>query len=160
VMSCEGCSVGRDDVEICNGVDDNCNGVIDADCEVGDCQPTLLVTGSTPSSPGCIDFPVMAGSTGVIIFPCEGGPVTAQLGAVSFSGSVTNGFVSLDGTAIIPGNESPDGCTWETSHHIEGALSAVTLSYSYSEMVISGGMDCWAPCTETGTVAVQWVVGR
>ena len=47
-----------------------------ADCEVGDCKPTLIVTGSTPSSPNCIDEPVTMGSEGTIEFPCQGGPVT------------------------------------------------------------------------------------
>ena len=158
VMTCAGCSVGKNNVEICNGIDDNCNGIIDADCEVGDCQPTLLVTGSVASDPGCIDFPVMAGSTGVIEYPCGGGPVTATLGGIQFTGDVTNGFVSLDGVVIIKPPETPDGCVWQTSHHIEGEVSTGEMSYSYSEMVLSGD-NCWSPCTETGTVSVQWIPG-
>ena len=86
LMTCDGCKKsGPEKVEICNGVDDNCNGSIDSDCETGDCNPTLLVTGSTPSSPNCVDFPVTAGSLGAIEYPCAGGPVTATLGGVSFS---------------------------------------------------------------------------
>jgi hypothetical protein len=72
LMECTGCSLGDDDREICNGVDDNCNAIVDSDCEVGDCEPTLVVTGSTPSSPGCIDFPVTAGSEGTIQYPAPG----------------------------------------------------------------------------------------
>jgi hypothetical protein len=159
IMTCAGCTVGPDTLEVCNGFDDNCNGIIDSDCEVGNCQPTLIVTGSTPSDPGCIDFPVEAGSTGTIEYPCGGGPVTAQLGSVSFTGSVTNGFVSLDGTAIIPGNQSPDGCTWKTSHHIQGVIGSGMLAYSYSEMVIiiPPGVSCWQPCTEVGDVKIDWL---
>ena len=155
VMTCNGCTAGPNNVETCNGVDDNCNGVIDADCEVGDCQPTLLVIGSRPSSPNCIDFPVEAGSTGIIEYPCGGGPVTASLGTISFSGSVTNGAVDLHGIADVLG---PDGCTWETDHHIFGNIPDGTLSYGYEEFVIIAGPDfCWQPCTETGSVSVQWV---
>jgi len=157
VMTCDGCSAGPDILEVCNGVDDNCNGIVDADCEVGDCEPTLFVTGSTPSSPSCIDFPVEAGSTGVIEYPCGGGTVTANLGGVPFSGSVTNGFVSIDGVANVLG---PDGCTWETDHHIEGNIPSGHLTYHYAEHVVSAGNPphfCWSPCTEKGTVDIQWI---
>jgi hypothetical protein len=155
VMTCNGCSMGPNKVELCNGLDDNCNGIIDADCEVGDCKPTLVVTGSTPSSPNCIDFPVEKGSTGLIQYPCGGGPVTAQLGSVQFSGSVTNGVVSLDGTVLIQG---PDNCLWKTSHHISGTIYQGQLNYSYAEAVIDmqGQPSCWSPCTETGTVKIKW----
>jgi hypothetical protein len=155
IMSCAGCSLGDPNVELCNGIDDNCNGIIDADCEIGDCQPTLVVTGSTPSSPGCVDFPVVAGSEGVIQFPCGGGVVTASLGAVDFTGSVVNGQVSLDGTAIVIG---PDECTWQTFHHISGNLYAGELTYSYAEEVISVDIgQCWSPCTEVGEVEIEWL---
>ena len=147
--------------EVCNGIDDNCNGVIDADCQMGDCKPGLLVTGSVPSSPNCIDFPVMAGSTGTIEYPCGGGPVTADLGGVMFTGSVTNNYVTLDGFVIIPPTQSPDGCTWKMHHHIEGTIPTGMVSYSYSEAVIvkPPGTNCWSPCTETGTVKIDWVAG-
>jgi hypothetical protein len=155
VMTCDGCSLGPDILETCNGVDDNCNGVIDADCDVGACSPSLLVTGSTPSSPSCIDFPVEAGSTGVIAYPCEGGAVSATLGAVSFSGSVTpNGVVSLFGSVPFVG---PDGCNWRADHYIDGSIPNGTVQYFYDEVLLtmpSGG--CWLPCTETGTVDINW----
>lgn len=156
VMSCGGCSKGPNNVELCNGVDDNCNGIVDADCEVGDCKPTLNVTGSTPSSPSCIDFPVEAGSVGVIEFPCGGGAVTAQLGAISFTGTVENGVVSLHGTATVNG---PDDCTWKTDHFINGTLSQGFLTYSYEEAVIAVPPPihlCWNPCTESGNVKILW----
>ena len=162
VTTCNGClKMGPDKVEVCNGVDDNCNGVIDADCQMGDCKPGLLVTGSVPSSPNCIDFPVMAGSTGTIEYPCGGGPVTADLGGVMFTGSVTNNYVTLDGFVIIPPTQSPDGCTWKMHHHIEGTIPTGMVSYSYSEAVIvkPPGTNCWSPCTETGTVKIDWVAG-
>jgi hypothetical protein len=156
IMTCNGCTVGPNNVETCNGVDDNCNGVIDADCDTGDCKPTLIVTGSVPSNPNCIDFPVMAGSTGTIEYPCGGGSVTANLGMIQFSGSVTNGVVSLDGVGMMVG---PDGCTWQFNHHIGGTIPSGQLDYSYSEMPIftPPGTTCWMPCTESGTVKVQWV---
>ena len=156
LMTCNGCvKSGPEKVEICNGVDDNCNGVIDADCEMGDCQPALLVTGSTPSSPSCIDFPVIAGSSGTIQYPCGGGLVTADLGGIHFTGSVSNNFVSLDAVVIQTPPQTPDGCTWQLSHHIDGALSSGTVTYSYSEAVIAG-FNCWQPCTETGVVQINW----
>ena len=161
LMTCDGCKkMGPDKVETCNGIDDNCNGIIDADCEVGDCKPSLFVTGSVPSSPNCIDFPVMAGSAGSIEYPCGGGPVTADLGGISFSGSVTNNHVELDGWAIVPPGQSPDGCTWQMHHHIEGTIPSGTVTYSYSEMVIvtPPGVMCWFPCTETGTVKINWLM--
>jgi hypothetical protein len=149
---CEG-AIGPT-AEVCDGLDNNCNGVTDADCEVGHCTPTLLVIGSTPSSPSCIDFPVEAGSTGMIDLPCGGGVVTATLGAISFSGSVESGVLSLDGSATLTG---PDGCLWHTTHHIGGVLSSGTLSYSYHEKVMpKPGQDCWNPCTESGTVTIEW----
>jgi hypothetical protein len=160
VTTCEGCKkTGPDKVEVCNGIDDNCNGIIDADCQVGDCKPTLLVTGSTPSSPACIDFPVKAGSTGTIEYPCAGGPVKADLGGVQFTGSVTNNLVTLDGWSVIPAGQSVDGCTWQMHHHIEGMIPSGTVTYSYSEAVIDNpqGVQCWQPCTETGTVQINWV---
>ena len=162
ITTCGGCQkTGPDKVEICNGIDDNCNGIIDADCQMGDCKPTLLVTGSTPSSPNCIDFPVHAGGTGTIEYPCGGGPVTAVLGGVSFSGSVVNNFVTLDGWAIILPSQSPDGCTWQNHHHIEGTIPSGVVSYSYSEAVIASppAVMCWQPCTETGTVKIKWAGG-
>jgi hypothetical protein len=152
VVTCNGCSKGPDTLETCNGVDDNCNGIIDSDCDTGDCEPSLLVTGSTPSNPNCIDFPVEKGSTGVITYPCAGGPVTAQLGSLQFSGSVANGVVSLDAQADHKG---PDGCTWHMTHHIGGKLPDGVLDYSYAEEVVAGS-NCWQPCTETGTVKVSW----
>jgi hypothetical protein len=154
VMTCDGCSLGPDILEICNGFDDDCDGIIDSDCEIGDCQPTLEVTGSTPSSPSCIDFPVTAGSTGTIHYPCAGGPVTATLGAIEFTGSVVNGEVSLDGQATVLG---PDNCWWLTSHHIGGQISSGHLSYYYAEQLLTPDWPfCWSPCTETGEVAVTW----
>jgi hypothetical protein len=159
-ITCNGCSEGADNIEICNGIDDNCNGVIDADCVSGDCQPKLIVTGSTPSSPNCVDFPVKAGSTGIIEYPCSGGPVKAMLGDITFTGGVMNGVVSLVGTQIIPPWEGPDGCTWQDTHRIDGTIAQGTLTYSYSEMVIAKppGVQCWFPCTETGVVDVNWMM--
>lgn len=156
VITCEGCSLGPSELETCNGRDDDCDGIVDSDCESGDCQPTLVVTGSTPSSPSCVDFPVQASSTGMIQYPCGGGFVTAQLGEVGFSGSVQNDHVSLTGTVIIGADRSPDGCVWRTDHAIEGNLSTGQLSYSYSENFVQG-VNCWSPCTEIGTIQVQWV---
>jgi hypothetical protein len=154
VMTCEGCSLGPDTLEICNGFDDDCDGIIDSDCEIGDCQPTLEVTGSTPSSPSCIDFPVTAGSTGTIHYPCAGGPVTAVLGEIQFTGSVVDGWVTLDGVATVVG---PDNCLWQTSHHIDGQVSSGVLSYFYEELLLTPEWPgCWMPCTETGDVAVTW----
>ncbi len=153
VLTCGGCTRGSDNVEVCNGTDDNCNGEIDSDCEIGDCQPTLLVTGSTPSNPNCVDFPVEAGSTGTIQYPCGGGQVTATLGSIDFSGTVQQGFLSLDGVLVVPG---PDGCQWQTNHHIEGFLPGGALTYSYSEQVAVSDGSCWQPCTEIGDVEVQW----
>lgn len=153
VMTCDGCSHGANNVEVCNGKDENCNGIIDADCEVGDCQPTLVVTGSTPSSPSCVDFPVEPGSEGLIQYPCGGGAVTATLGSVTFSGTVKNGFVDLSGTVQIIG---PDGCLWQTNHFIKGDIPSGTLAYSYEEFVVNPQPFCWSPCTETGSVDIQW----
>ena len=155
VITCDGCSWSPDILEVCNGVDDNCNGIVDADCDSGDCQPALLVTGSTPSDPQCIDFPVEQGSNGVIEYPCTGGPVSAQLGSIQFSGSVVNGVVSLDGVAFVTG---PDGCLWQTSHHIGGNIASGQLSYSYAEAVVNPQPFCWQPCTEVGTVEIQWTL--
>lgn len=153
VMTCGGCTIGDEDLEVCNGVDDNCNGTVDADCAIGDCQPGLLVTGSTPSNPACIDFPVEAGSTGAIQYPCAGGPVSAVLGGIPFTGSVTNGQVLLTGTAQMIG---PDGCLWQFDHTIEGTISSGQLFYFYEETLLSPPPGCWFPCTETGTVQVEW----
>ncbi|MCC6522750.1 MAG: hypothetical protein IT373_08830 [Polyangiaceae bacterium] len=153
VITCAGCSPSENNLEICNGLDENCNGIVDADCDFGDCQPALEVTGSTPSSPECIDFPVEQGSTGGIQYPCTGGPVSAQLGSVPFSGSVQNGYVVLDGIVNVVG---PDNCLWQTSHHIEGAIASGVLSYSYAELLLDPQPFCWSPCTEVGTVAIHW----
>ncbi len=154
-MECGGCSMGPNIAEVCNGKDDNCNGIVDADCDQGDCEPTLLVTGSTPSSSKCIDFPVDKGSTGVIQFPCEGGAVSAQLGDVYFTGSVQNGEVLLTGTLVVTG---PDDCIWRTDHAIAGSLYSGKLMYYYDELVIDtqGHWNCWQPCTESGVVEIQW----
>lgn len=152
VMTCAGCSRGKDDLEVCNGRDDDCDGEIDSDCEFGSCSPSLLVTGSTPSSPNCIDFPVVKGSTGKIDYPCTGGPVSANIGSILFTGTSQNNRVVLTGTARDVG---PDRCIWEFSHRIEGNLPSGQLTYSYSERVVSGSR-CWQPCTEIGTVEVHW----
>lgn len=159
VTTCSGCKkTGPEKVEVCNGVDDNCNGIIDSDCEVGGCKPSLLVTGSRPSSPSCIDFPVGAGSTGQIQYPCGGGPVTATLGGIAFAGSVTNNFVTLNGSVIVPPGQSPDGCIWRMDHHIEGDIPSGKLIYSYEESVVDTlGRRCWSPCTESGTVTINWL---
>jgi len=147
--------------EACNGIDENCNGTVD-DCDPGSgsCTPTLLVTGSTPSSPACIDFPVMMGSAGSFTYTCPGtgGAVTAVLGGITFTGTVTNNEVSLDGFATIAPPQTPDGCTWQDHHHVEGSIHSLTLDYTYSEMVIAKppGALCWSPCTEVGTVQVTF----
>ncbi len=155
VMTCSGCSRGPDNVEVCNGVDDDCNGIVDADCEVGHCSPSLTVTGSVPSSPSCIDFPVRASTTGNLDYPCGGGLLNATLGDISFEGSVSGGQVSLVGSAVISADQSPDGCVWVTRHEIDGDISSGELQYYYSEQ-IDGGRNCWFPCKETGTVKVHW----
>ncbi len=152
-MTCNGCSLGANNLETCNGIDDNCNGVTDQDCDSGDCQPKLLVVSSTPSSPNCTNFPVSAGSTGAIQYPCTGGPVSAVLGAISFSGSVTSGNVLLTGTEQMIG---PDNCLWQMDHTIQGSLASGTLSYFYAETLLSPPPGCWSPCTETGVVDVAW----
>ncbi|RLB54267.1 MAG: hypothetical protein DRI90_20400 [Deltaproteobacteria bacterium] len=152
-MTCDGCSLGPNNDETCNGIDDNCNGITDSDCDFGDCQPSLLVTGSTPSSPNCINFPVEKGSTGMIQYPCTGGPVAAVLGSISFTGAVNNGQVLLTGTEQLIG---PDNCLWQMDHEIQGSISSGTLSYSYWETLLSPPPGCWSPCTEVGAVAVQW----
>ena len=152
-MTCDGCSLGEDNLETCNGVDDNCNTIIDADCDFGDCQPELLVTGSTPSSPDCIDFPVEAGSTGTIQYPCTGGPVSAVLGGIPFTGSVDNGYVTLSGTDQQIG---PDGCLWQLDHTIDGWIPSGTVEYSYFETLLDNWPWCWSPCTEVGTVDIHW----
>ncbi len=153
LVICGGCSAGTDNLESCNGVDDNCNSIIDADCDFGDCQPKLTVTGSTPSNPNCIDFPVQAGSTGSIQYPCTGGMVSAMLGDISFSGSVTNGQVSLFGTEQ---QEGPDECMWQMDHYIKGSIPSGTLQYSYAETLLTPLPKCWMPCTEVGTVKIDW----
>lgn len=155
VMTCNGCTLGDDTLEVCNGFDDNCNGVVDSDCEVGDCSPTLLVTGSTPSNPNCVDFPVMAGSTGAINYPCEGGMVTANLDNITFTGTVTaQGDVNLTGTVLFIG---PDGCDWQADHSITGSIPGGTVQYFYNETLLTTPQgNCWFPCTEIGTVAIQW----
>jgi hypothetical protein len=157
---CEG-SVGPVP-EACNGIDENCNGTVD-DCDPGSgaCTPTLTVTSSTPSSPNCIDFPVMTGSPGTITYTCPGtgGAVTAVLGSITFTGTVTNNVVTLDSLVTINPPETPDGCVWQDHHHIEGDIHSLMLTYSYSEMVVSkppGVGGCWSPCTEAGTVAVTF----
>lgn len=155
IITCDGCSKSPDKLEICNGVDDNCNGIIDADCDVGDCQPSLEVTGSTPSSPSCVDFPVGKGSTGIIQYPCGGGPVSATLGMVTFTGSVQGGVVKLDGIVQFVG---PDGCLWQAAHHIGGTISSGKLNYSYAETLLDPMPGCWSPCTEIGVVEVTWAV--
>jgi len=99
---------------------------------------------------------VAAGSSGEIQYPCGGGPVTAQLGSVSFTGTVEGGVVSLSGTEIIGRDQSPDGCVWQTTHHISGNVGSGRLAYDYAES-IDGGRACWFPCTETGTVEILWV---
>jgi len=155
VMTCMGCTSGPSEVESCNGRDDDCDGVVDADCEFGNCMPTLVVTGSTPSLASCVDFPVEKSSRGAIQYPCGGGQVSANLGSVTFTGSVSNGEVFLTGSRIIGIDESPDGCVWRTDHLIQGNVSSGALSYSYSENFVSG-VNCWFPCTEVGTIEIQW----
>jgi hypothetical protein len=146
--------------EACTGADDNCNGTVnDCDPGSGTCTPTLLVTGSTPSSPNCIDFPVMKGSQGSFTYTCPGtgGTVTAVLGDISFMGTVSNNTVTLDGITTIGPPQTPDGCTWQDHHHIEGSIQSLMLTYTYSEMVIvhPPGITCWSPCTEKGTVQIS-----
>jgi hypothetical protein len=154
-MTCDGCTRGEDTRETCNGVDDDCDGVIDSDCELGDCQPKLYVTGSTPSSPDCVDFPVERGTSGGIEYPCGGGQVTATLGSIGFTGAVQDDYVSLSGQQIIGADRSPDGCVWRTTHSIAGTLSSGSLTYGYEEIFIEGS-NCWSPCTESGEIRVDW----
>jgi len=160
VMTCNGCSAGTDTLEICNGKDDDCDGIVDSDCESGSCNPNLVVTGSTPSSPGCVDFPVTAGSRGSIQYPCAGGAVTATLGSIMFTGSVSaNGDVALNGTEIVGPDRSPDRCTWRMDHRITGSVRAGIVNYEYTETLIQGSA-CWFPCTETGTVQIAWALPK
>jgi hypothetical protein len=147
--------------EACNGIDENCNGTVnDCDPGAGSCTPTLVVVGSTPSLPTCIDFPVTKGSQGSFTYTCPGagGTVTAVLGGISFTGTVTNNYVTLDGYVTIVPPQTPDGCTWQDHHHIEGSIHSRTLTYTYAEVVIAKppGTACWQPCTEQGTVQINF----
>ena len=129
--------------------------IIDVDCEVGECHPTLVVEDSVPSSPACIDSPVTAGSTGVLSYSCAGGPVSAVLGQVTFAGSVSGGDVGLSGSVQVVG---PDNCLWLTNHSIQGSLLDGKLTYSYAEVLLTDPpTGCWSPCTEVGNVEIEWV---
>lgn len=149
---CGGCSTGDDAVEVCNGTDDDCDGTIDADCELGDCAPALLVTEINSSMADCFVDTLPVGSRGELRYPCGGGPVTATFGPIAASGTVANGFVELGASTAFVWD---DGCTWETTQRLAGALSAGTLSYTYSESTVSGS-DCARPCTASGTIRVEW----
>ena len=88
-------------------MDDNCNGEIDSDCDVGNCASSLVVTGSVPF-----------GSEQVI---------------------------------------GPDNCLWQIDHSITGSLPSGTVQYFYNETLLTMPQgNCWFPCTETGTVAIDW----
>jgi len=64
----------------------------------------------------------------------------------------------LDGYATISPPQTPDGCTWQDHHHIEGDIHSLMLTYTYGEKVISkpAGIMCWSPCTEEGTVQITF----
>jgi hypothetical protein len=102
----------------------------------------------------------MKGSMGSFTYTCPGtgGTVTATLEGIPFTGTVTNNIVTLDGFATMGPPGTPDGCTWQFHHHIEGSIKALMLTYTYAEKVLFGppGVMCWIPCTETGTVQISF----
>jgi hypothetical protein len=138
--------------EICNGVDDNCNGVIDADCEKGSCSPTLRVVSLTKSMDSCFVDAVQVDSEGVLDFPCEGGPVSAMFGPILFDGAITAGALSMSATTTF---EWSDGCTWGSNQTITGTLASGSLAYTYEELPIAG-INCLPPCTASGSLDVEW----
>jgi hypothetical protein len=79
--------------------------------------------------------------------------VAAVLGGIPFSGWVTDGQVLLTGMQQLIG---PDACLWQMDHTIQGWLPSGTLNYSYEETLLDNYPWCWLPCTEVGTVDVQW----
>jgi hypothetical protein len=151
-MTCDGCSAGADALEVCNGVDDDCDGAVDSDCEVGNCTPDLVVVDLVKSMPSCFVDSVQVGSQGGIEYPCEGGPVSATFGPITFTGTVVDGAAALDATTTF---DWSDGCTWSSSQTITGTLASGSLEYTYSEMPIQG-TGCFEPCSAKGTIAVIW----
>jgi hypothetical protein len=51
----------------------------------------------------------------------------------------------------------PDGCLWRADHSITGSIPAGTVQYFYDETLLTMPQgNCWFPCTETGTVDINW----
>lgn len=138
--------------EVCNGKDDDCDGIVDADCEVGGCTPELIVLDVQKSMPSCFVDAVQPGSMGSLDFPCTGGPVSSTFGPIVFTGSVTDGVAFLTATTTFLWG---DGCTWESSQVISGSPASGTLQYGYEENPIAG-VACLPPCFANGTIQVVW----
>jgi hypothetical protein len=116
-----------------------------------DCTAKLTV-GDVSTPLGCWIDEKVSHRSSTLRYKCGGGAGRADFGAW-FVGSVSRGGdVVLSSTTTFPWS---DGCTWQSTQRIEGALASKALSYSYSERPIAGTSCMPTRCTGSANVAVE-----
>lgn len=152
IMTCQGCSDGEDNVEVCDCRDNNCDGVIDEGCENSLCE-VILTVGEIDRGGCWIDAPP-EGSMYLLSFPCGvGDSVEFSFGDVTFFGETRGCTIDLQAQTFF---DWSDGCIWETEQHITGDLREAMLSYHYNEWPMEGQVGCDPTCEATGVILVEW----
>jgi hypothetical protein len=126
-------------------------------CEIGaeplrDPLCTRLLFGNPPT-PSCAGgfVDVAAQGEGTLSFECDGSRAEARFGSRTYRGSRVGDEVAL---CIRTEFDYVDGCRWQSSQRIEGALSDPSLTLTYREVTIAG-MSCFPPCTADSVVDLR-----
>ncbi|MBK6693032.1 MAG: hypothetical protein IPG50_12650 [Myxococcales bacterium] len=117
----------------------------------GLCTRALRVLSFVMSSPACfVDTPFRRGALGRLDYSCPGdGSALVTFGARQYRGSTRAGEVDVCFSTSYPWS---DGCTWESTQRITGALAAGRLQFRYQER--TAGRVCGSPCSARAEIEV------
>lgn len=127
-----------------------------------DCARALSVTVTTkePSATTCVFNSGVETQNSWLVYVCAGGAAKATFGDQTFSGSVSNGVVTVTNVdtydQAVPNTGT--SCNYTSTQTITGTLASGTLQYSYTEALTKGEpIICnflLRPCSQSGPVSV------
>jgi hypothetical protein len=121
---------------------------------------TIATSGPLPSC--TFDTTVEASSPATLTYPCAGGSASVTFGSQVFTGSETGGTLSLSNVHTYTQHFAFMGtmfaCDYKATQTISGSLTAGTLQYAYSEVLVTINPTCalgTVTCHESGPVTAM-----